>query len=230
MKPLIILLLTLWIAPPVISQNYGALRNNMVRTQLETRGINHRATLEAMSKVERHLFVPSAYQKHAYDDAPLPIGYDQTISQPYIVAYMTQLLAPKAGDRVLEIGTGSGYQAAILAEIVDEVYTIEIVKELGERSKKLMGKLGYDNVEVIIGDGYKGLAAKAPFDGIIVTAAAEEIPPPLIEQLRDGGKMVMPVGPSASVQTLMLVEKQDGKIIKTNLTPVRFVPFTRQKK
>ncbi|PPK99365.1 protein-L-isoaspartate(D-aspartate) O-methyltransferase [Parapedobacter indicus] len=229
MKSLILSLLVFLILQPVVAQRYDALRNSMVRTQLETRGINHSATLEAMRKVERHLFVPATYQKYAYDDGPLPIGYHQTISQPYIVAYMTQLLAPKAGDRVLEIGTGSGYQAAILAEIVKEVYTIEIVNELGERTKKLLDKLGYDNVHVIIGDGHKGLHTKAPFDAIIVTAAPEEIPQPLIDQLKDGGRMVIPVGPEASTQTLMLIEKRDGGITKTNLTPVRFVPFTRKK-
>lgn len=227
MKPLISLLSALWIALPIAAQNYTAQRNTMVRTQLETRDINHAATLEAMRKVERHLFVPATHRKYAYEDSPLPIGYNQTISQPYIVAYMTQLLAPKAGDRVLEIGAGSGYQAAVLAEIVSEVYTIEIVKELGERTQKLMEKLGYDNVHVIIGDGYKGLDTKAPFDAIIVTAAAEEIPPPLIEQLKDGGKMVIPVGAQTAAQTLMLIEKKKGRITKTSLAPVRFVPFTR---
>lgn len=229
MKQLLPILLAFGISQPAISQNYMDLRNNMVRNQIEARGINHQPTLEAMRKVERHLFVPFQYQKRAYDDTPLPIGYGQTISQPFIVAYMTQLLEPKADDRVLEIGTGSGYQAAVLAEIVDEVYTIEIVKELGEQTKKLMRKLGYNNVEVIIGDGYKGLKAKAPFDAIIVTAAAKDIPPPLIEQLKDGGKMVIPVGSPSTVQTLILVEKRDGQVFTTNLSEVRFVPFTREK-
>ena len=228
MKSLVVLLLAIWITLPIEAQNYTAQRNTMVRTQLETRGINHSATLEAMRKVERHLFVPTTHQKYAYDDRPLPIGYDQTISQPYIVAYMTQLLEPKPGDRVLEIGAGSGYQAAVLAEIVSEVHTIEIVKELGERTQKLMDKLGYDNVHTIIGDGYKGLETKAPFDAIIVTAAAEEIPPALIEQLKEGGKMVIPVGAQAATQTLILIEKKEGRIIKTDLAPVRFVPFTRE--
>lgn len=228
MKSLVLSLLAFLILQLAVAQNYDALRNAMVRTQLEARGINHPATLQAMRKVPRHLFVPANYRKYAYDDGPLPIGYHQTISQPYIVAYMTQLLAPKASDRVLEIGAGSGYQAAILAEIVSEVYTIEIVKELGQRTQKLMDKLGYDNVHVIIGDGYSGLDTKAPFDIIIVTAAPEEIPPPLIDQLKEGGRMVIPVGPEASTQTLTLLEKRDGRIIKSNLTPVRFVPFTRE--
>ncbi len=229
MAPYVALLLISWIVLPAAVQNYTALRKAMVYHQIEARGIDHPATLEAMRKVERHLFVPTSLQKYAYEDKPLPIGYDQTISQPYIVAYMTQLLAPKAGDRILEIGAGSGYQAAVLAEIVSEVYTIEIVKELGERTKKLMDKLGYKNVSIIIGDGYQGLETKAPFDAIIVTAAAEDIPPPLIEQLKDGGKMVIPVGPQASTQTLMLIEKKGDELIKTNLSLVRFVPFTRDK-
>lgn len=229
LKPFLALLLSLFISTQAISQNYENLRNNMVSKQIEARGISHRPTLEAMRKVERHLFVPPQYQKNAYDDTPLPIGYGQTISQPYIVAKMTELLEPVAGDRVLEIGTGSGYQAAVLAEIVGNVYTIEIVKELGQQTKKLMGRLGYTNVEVIIGDGYKGLEAKAPFDAIIVTAAIEDIPPTLIKQLKNGGKMIIPVGSASAVQNLVLVEKRGGKIYKTSLEAVRFVPFTRQK-
>ncbi|MGK6350541.1 protein-L-isoaspartate(D-aspartate) O-methyltransferase [Parapedobacter sp. DT-150] len=210
-----------------MAQDYQHLRTDMVRRQLAARGITHRATLDAMEKVERHLFVPPEYRKQAYDDTPLPIGYEQTISQPYIVAYMTQLLDPRAGDRILEIGTGSGYQAAILAEIGAQVYTIEIVEELGEQAKQRMGQLDYDQVAVIIGDGYKGLPEEAPFDAIVVTAAPEEIPPPLIEQLKEGGKLVIPVGPPGAVQTLMLVEKKQGGIIRRELSPVQFVPFTR---
>uniref|UniRef100_UPI003D7F5F93 protein-L-isoaspartate(D-aspartate) O-methyltransferase n=1 Tax=Pedobacter sp. TaxID=1411316 RepID=UPI003D7F5F93 len=186
-----------------------------------------RATLQAMRKVKRHLFLPLKHQKNAYDDMPLPIGYGQTISQPFMVAYMTQLLEPEAKHRVLEIGTGSGYQAAVLAEIVQQVYTIEIVKALGMQTKKKLQELGYHNVEVITGDGYKGLPAKAPFDGIIVTAAAETIPPPLVAQLKDGGRMVIPVGASSAVQTLVLLEKRKGKVFTTDVTKVRFVPFTR---
>ncbi len=199
----------------------------MIRQQLTSRGIDHRPTLEAMGKVERHLFVPAQHQRWAYADSPLPIGHGQTISQPYIVAYMTQALALTATDRVLEIGTGSGYQAAVLAEIVKEVYTIEIVKELGGQAKRRLDSLGYDRVTVIIGDGYKGLEAKAPFDAIMVTAAPDEVPPPLIDQLKDGGKIVIPVGPPAAIQTLMLIEKRGDEIIRTNLSAVRFVPFTR---
>jgi len=222
-------MLVLWMSKPGFSQNYEELRQKMVREQIENRGIHHRATLKAMRKVERHLFVPPKFQQHAYDDSPLLIGYNQTISQPYIVAYMTQMLQPKEGHRILEVGTGSGYQAAVLAEIVDKVYTIEIVKELGDKAKKLLHQLGYNNVEVIIGDGYQGLASQAPFDGIIVTAAADQIPPPLIRQLKEGGRMVIPIGSPSSVQTLMLITKRNGKIFQREMSPVRFVPFTRDK-
>ena len=201
----------------------------MVHNQIENRGIYHKATLRAMRKVPRHLFVPTHLRSNAYDDHPMVIGHEQTISQPYMVAYMTQLLQPKEGDRILEVGAGSGYQAAVLAEIVDTVYTIEIVKALGERAKSLLSKLGYQNVKVIIGDGYQGLASKAPFDGIIVTAAAEKIPPPLLKQLKDGGRMVIPIGSPSTVQTLILVTKKNGKVTTRELAPVRFVPFTREK-
>jgi protein-L-isoaspartate(D-aspartate) O-methyltransferase len=227
MRILMILLVLTTAIPPVFAQNFEKLRQNMVRQQLQNRGIDHRATLDAMRNVERHLFVPHAQQRRAYDDGPQPIGYGQTISQPYIVAYMTQIIDPGPGYKVLEIGAGSGYQAAVLAEIVDMVYTIEIIPELGNRARELLDKL-YDNVEVTIGDGYYGLDEHAPFDAIIVTAAAEYIPPPLISQLRDGGKMIIPVGSPFLVQTLMLVEKKGEKIITSNLMPVRFVPFTRQ--
>ena len=227
MKTLLVILLIL-LNLPLISQDYEKLRETMVRRQIRNRGISHRPTLEAMRNVERHLFVPAAQRRRAYDDGPLPIGYGQTISQPYIVAYMTQLVNPGPGDRVLEIGAGSGYQAAILGEIVDRVYTIEIIPELGNHAGRLLNNLGYDNVEVVIGDGYYGLEEHAPFDAIIVTAAAEYIPPPLVDQLSDGGKMVIPVGSPFMVQTLMLVEKKGDRITTTNLMPVRFVPFTRE--
>jgi protein-L-isoaspartate(D-aspartate) O-methyltransferase len=230
MRKAVYVLLALIFSLPGVAQNFDRMRNNMVRTQIESRGINHQATLDAMRKVERHLFVPTRSQARAYDDNPMPIGYGQTISQPYIVAFMTQLVNPGPGDRVLEIGAGSGYQAAVLAEIVDSVYTIEIVPELGEQATKRMQDLGYTNVEVIIGDGYFGLPGKAPFDAIVVTAAAEYIPPPLVEQLKEGGKMIIPVGSPFMVQTLILVEKQDGKLKTTNLMAVRFVPFTRSNK
>jgi protein-L-isoaspartate(D-aspartate) O-methyltransferase len=211
-----------------VAQDYDRLRENMVRRQIISRGVDHQPTLEAMRNVERHRFVPAGNRRRAYDDGPLPIGYGQTISQPYIVAYMTQLVDPKPGDRVLEIGAGSGYQAAVLGEIVDQVYTIEIIPELGHQAGKVLRDLGYDNVEVLIGDGYYGLEEHAPFDAIVVTAAAEYIPPPLIAQLKDGGKMIIPVGSPFLVQTLMLVEKKGERITTTNLMPVRFVPFTRK--
>lgn len=215
--------------PMTMAQSYEQLRETMVREQLEARGIAHRSTLDAMRKIPRHLFVPALQRNRAYDDMPLPIGYGQTISQPFMVATMTELLRPKPGDRILEIGAGSGYQAAVLAKIVKEVYTIEIVRELGEQTGRLLKELGYDNIHLIIGDGYNGLEEKAPFDAIIVTAAPENIPPPLIAQLKEGGRMVIPVGEPSTIQTLMLVEKRNGKIRKTHLSPVRFVPFTRQK-
>jgi protein-L-isoaspartate(D-aspartate) O-methyltransferase len=227
MKPILIFIILLLNGPDAVTQNFERLRENMVRQQIRNRGINHKSTLRAMQNVERHRFVPAAQQMRAYDDGPIPIGYGQTISQPYIVAYMTQLADPEPGDRVLEIGAGSGYQAAVLGEIVRQVYTIEIIPELAERSRRLLGELGYDNVEVITGDGYFGHEQHAPYDAIVVTAAAEYIPPPLIEQLRDGGKMIIPVGSPFMVQTLMLVEKKGEKITTTSLMPVRFVPFTR---
>lgn len=229
MSRLLLSLLTLNVLQPAASQPYERLRQLMVHDQLEARGISHRLTLDAMRKVPRHLFVPVQHRELAYEDRPLSIGYEQTISQPFMVASMTELLRPKSGDRILEIGAGSGYQAAVLAEIVEEVYTIEIVPELGEQTGRLLKNLGYENVHLIIGDGYKGMEEKAPFDAIIVTAAAEDIPPPLIQQLKEGGRMVIPIGDPSAIQTLMLVEKQKGKIRKTSLSPVRFVPFTREK-
>jgi protein-L-isoaspartate(D-aspartate) O-methyltransferase len=184
--------------------------------------------LSAMRTVPRHRFVPEDLVRHAYEDQPLPIGHGQTISQPFIVASMTELLGVGSEDRVLEIGTGSGYQAAVLAEIVDQVFTIEIVEALARSSRARLEELGYENVEVRHGDGYFGWEEEAPFDGIIVTAAASHIPPPLLEQLRPGARMVIPVGPPFQVQTLMLIERQaDGRIVQRSLMPVRFVPFTR---
>ncbi len=206
---------------------YQKKRESMVKYQIEQRGVRGEAALKAMRKVPRHLFVPENYQSRAYDDNPLPIGYGQTISQPYIVAYMTEAIDLQPHFKVLEIGTGSGYQAAVLAEIVDKTYTIEIVEELGKQAKARLQKLGYDNIEVRIGDGYYGWKEHAPYDAIIVTAAAEFIPPPLIEQLKPGGKMIIPVGSPFMVQTLMLLEKVGGKTRTKSLFPVQFVPFTR---
>ncbi|MEM4368354.1 MAG: protein-L-isoaspartate(D-aspartate) O-methyltransferase [Candidatus Anstonellales archaeon] len=198
----------------------------MVEKQLKGRDITDEKVLNAMLKIERHKFVPEQYQDFAYIDEPLPIGYGQTISQPYIVALMTQLLELKGDERILEIGTGSGYQAAVLAEIVKEVYTIEIIPQLAHRAEKLLEELGYKNIFVKVGDGYLGWPEYAPFDGIIVTCAPDHIPQPLIEQLKDGGRIVIPVGEIH--QELVVVEKQKEKIIKRRVIPVRFVPMIRQ--
>jgi len=206
---------------------YSTQRHSMVRTQIKNRGVKHEETLRAMETVPRHLFVPASYRSGAYDDRPLPIGYGQTISQPYIVAYMTELMKPTKGMIALEIGTGSGYQAAVLAEIVDQVYTIEIVPQLGRSAESILKKQGYSNVAVKIADGYHGWEEIGPFDIIMVTAAADHIPPPLIEQLKEGGRMIIPVGSPFLVQQLMLVEKKNGKARTKSLIPVRFVPFTR---
>lgn len=207
---------------------YEKERNSMVRQQIQSRGIKDKNTLTAMKTVQRHLFVPDDYKRDAYDDRPLPIGYGQTISQPYIVAFMTEMLKVGAGDTVLEIGTGSGYQAAVLAEFVNQVYTIEIVEALGLSAKERLKTQKYRNVEVKIADGYYGWKEHGPFDGIVVTAASEYIPPPLIDQLKDGGRMIIPIGSPFNVQTLMLVTKRGAKITTESLMLVRFVPFTRK--
>jgi len=202
-------------------------RKNMVLYQIETRGLEHSSTLKAMRTVPRHLFVPANLSDYAYDDRPLPIGHGQTISQPYIVAYMTSIIQPKADFKVLEVGTGSGYQAAILSEIVDSVYTIEIVEPLYLQAFERLADLGYDNVKVKFGDGFYGWEKHGPYDAIVVTAAAEYIPPPLLDQLKTGGKMIIPVGSPFIVQSLVLVNKKKDKITTSNLMSVRFVPFTR---
>jgi len=213
---------------PLFAQDdYAIRRERMVATQIAERGIDNLATLRAMRHVPRHLFVPEERRESAYDDGPLPIGYGQTISQPYMVAYMTEVIQPEEGQRVLEIGTGSGYQAAVLAEIVDTVYTIEIITELYRSSASRLASLGYENVRARNADGYHGWVEAAPFDAIVVTAAAEHIPPPLIRQLKDGGLMVIPVGSPFFVQTLMLVERDGDDYTTRSLMPVRFVPFTR---
>jgi protein-L-isoaspartate(D-aspartate) O-methyltransferase len=185
------------------------------------------AVLDAMRQIPREAFVPEDVKAFAYEDSPLPIGYSQTISQPFIVALMTDLLNVGPGDTVLEIGTGSGYQAAVLSPLVDQVYSIEIVPELGERAAGTLEEQGFENVETRVADGYYGWAEAAPFDGIVVTAAAGQIPPPLVEQLEPGGKMIIPIGTPFSAQMLMLVEKQeDGSITTRQILPVQFVPFT----
>ncbi len=196
---------------------------------LGAEGIGERV-LEAMERVPRHRFVPEGWRFAAYEDQPLPIGAGQTISQPFIVAFMTELLEVAPGDRVLEVGTGSGYQAAVLAELGAQVYTIEIVAELGQRSAQTLKELGYSAVATRIGDGYLGWPEAAPFDAIVVTAAADEIPKPLLEQLKPGGRLVIPVGAVFDAQDLLLVTKsEDGKTSEREVLPVRFVPLTRAK-
>jgi protein-L-isoaspartate(D-aspartate) O-methyltransferase len=203
--------------------DFQTLRARMVADQIAARGVRDKAVLDAMKTVPRHQFVPAEHAREAYADYPLPIGYEQTISQPYIVAYMTEALQVKKGGKVLEIGTGSGYQAAVLAEMGVEVYSIEIVEPLANRASVLLKNLGY-KVHVKSGDGYMGWPEAAPFDGIIVTAAPEEIPPPLKEQLKEGGRIVVPVG--RFFQDLKVLKKQDGKLVKEKTLPVRFVPMT----
>ncbi len=211
------------------ADKYSIARNEMVRTQIIARGISDISTIKAMRKVPRHLFVPDRYLNDAYGDYPVSIGYQQTISQPYIVAYMTEVVRPTAKKRALEIGTGSGYQAAILAEIIDTVYTIEIIPELAIESAERFKKLAYNNIVGKSGDGYHGWTEKSPFDIIIVTAAADEVPEPLIEQLAENGRLVIPVGEPGSIQELILIVKKHGKIERSRLTFVRFVPFRREK-
>jgi len=185
------------------------------------------AVVTALTQVKRHHFVLENYQHYSYDNRPLPIGKGQTISQPFIVALMTELLALEKGHKVLEVGTGSGYQAAILAQLASQVYTIEIIPELGESAEKRLTSLGYHNVEVKVGDGFRGWPEQAPFDAIIVTAAPREIPPPLIEQLKNGGRMVIPVGGQHQIQQLMLLQKdKHGKVTQRSVLAVRFVPLT----
>lgn len=203
-------------------------RERMVQNQIMARGVQDTSTLRAMRSVPRHKFVPPGLASYAYGDSPLSIGFDQTISQPYIVALMTELIKPRKGQRVLEIGTGSGYQAAVLAEIVDSVFTIEIVRELAASAENRLTSLGYRNVIVRHGDGYLGWPEHAPFDAIVVTAAPDHVPQPLIEQLKDGGVMVIPVGPVESVQALTVVKKKGKNIISETKLPVRFVPLIRE--
>ena len=216
-------------------ERFRRLREEMVQTQIATdrwtgsQAVRDPLVLDSLRKTPRHRFVSAELVPYAYDDRPLPIGYGQTISQPYLVARMTELLEPKAVHRILEIGTGSGYQAAVLSPLVAQVYTIEIIEPLGNAARQRLSALGYKNVEVRVGDGYYGWPEHAPFDGIIVTAAAEHVPPPLIEQLKPGGRMVIPVGNPFQPQMLVLVTKgskgpRDLQV--RNLMPVAFVPLT----
>lgn len=222
------LCLLAWLACQTPS-DYTTLRQEMVSRQIAARGVTDERILTALRTVPRHLFVPEALRFKAYTDQPLPIGQGQTISQPYIVAYMTELLRVDSSHTVLEIGTGSGYQAAVLALLVKKVYTIEIVPELGRSAAQRLKDLGYYNVEVKIGDGYQGWPEVAPFDRIIVTAAPEEIPPELVKQLKPGGRMVVPTGPQWWGQDLLIVDKQpDGTVKVTKTIPVRFVPMVHE--
>ncbi len=211
---------------PEAAAYFSSLRQKMVEEHLRSRDITDEAVLEVMGKVERHRFVPSDLRDDAYEDHPLPIGYGQTISQPYIVAFMTQGLEVDKGDKVLEIGTGSGYQAAVLAELVKKVYTIEIIEELAASAEQRLQGLGYDAVEVKHADGYFGWEKHAPFGAIIVTAAANHIPPPLLRQLRDGGKLIIPLGDTRTFQTLTIVTKNGDELDTEFITGVRFVPLT----
>ena len=232
-----LLMLCCWFfTSSLLADEYTEAREQLVQVieadvRMTSQYLNRQAldprVMKAMGKVLRHEFVRTALQRLAYHNRPLPIGYGQTISQPYIVAIMTDLLKPASDNKVLEIGTGSGYQAAVLAELVKQVYSIEIIKPLGEQATRRLSRLGYDNVMTKIGDGYYGWEANAPFDSIVVTAVASHIPPPLIKQLKVGGRMVIPVGSRFLTQQLLLVTKEEGdKITTRQILPVRFVPLT----
>ena len=213
------------ISPPK-RDKYTEARSKMVQQQIKDRGVHDESVLDAMRTVPRHEFVLERYLDFAYDDSPLPINHGQTISQPYMVALMTELLDVNLGDSVLEIGTGSGYQAAILAEMGIDVYSVEIIPQLANEAKGRLLSLGYDQINLLTADGYYGWEANAPYDAIIVTAAPDHLPQPLISQLREGGRLVIPIGPVGAVQTLWLFEKIDGEIQATNMGGVRFVPLT----
>lgn len=205
----------------------AAQRERMVKEQIVVRGVTDERILAALRKVPREEFVPQDERGESYTDQPLPIGYGQTISQPYVVAFMTEKLRPQPQDRVLEIGTGSGYQAAVLAELVAEVYSIEIVEPLAKTAETTLQRLGYKNVHVKFGDGYKGWAEHAPFDAIIVTCAPDHVPQPLVDQLKENGRMIIPVGPTFA-QQLYLLEKRNGEVRQSAVLDVRFVPMTRE--
>jgi protein-L-isoaspartate(D-aspartate) O-methyltransferase len=213
-------------ATVILCDEYTEKRREMVETQIQSRGITDSATIEAMMSVPRHLFVPEDLQSEAYADYPLPIGHGQTISQPYVVALMTSLLHLKGDEKALEVGTGSGYQAAVLATIVQEVYTVEIIPELAERADTTLKECGYGNVTVRNADGYFGWEEHQPYDVIMITAAVDHIPPPLLQQLADGGRLVLPLGNPLYYQTLTVVEKRGNEFITTHSTSVRFVPLT----
>lgn len=210
--------------PPTPAQTADQ-RAEMVERQVEARGVHDPATLAAMRAVPRHEFLPMRLRDEAYGDYPLPIGHGQTISQPYIVAFMTEVIEPRPGQKILEVGAGSGYQAAVLAQMGAEVYTIEIVEPLAEMARQTLGRLGYKSAHVRHGDGYHGWPENAPFDAIIVTCAPDEIPPKLVAQLKDGGRMIIPVG-GGMEQELVLLRKEGDRVVKQSVLPVRFVPMT----
>jgi protein-L-isoaspartate(D-aspartate) O-methyltransferase len=210
---------------PQTEDGYRMARTEMVEEQIRSYGITNAAVIKAMLEVPRHIFVPEEQRSQAYGDHPLPIGYGQTISQPLIVAYMCDMAKISPDDRVLEVGTGSGYHAAVMSRLAKVIYSMEIVPELAERSQKALAGLGYDNIETRYGDGYYGWPEKGPFQVIMVTAAAGQIPPPLLEQLAEGGRMLIPVGQPFLVQNLVIAEKRNGKIYSRTLIPVRFVPL-----
>jgi protein-L-isoaspartate(D-aspartate) O-methyltransferase len=214
--------------PRTESARLDAQREIMVRTQIQARGVKDERVLAAMRKVPREEFVTADRRPFAFEDRPLPIGEEQTISQPYIVGLMTELLELREGEKVLEIGTGSGYQAAILAELTPNVYSIEILEPLATRAKETLARLGYDGIKLMTGDGYKGWPEYAPFDAIIVTCAPESVPEPLKEQLREGGRMVIPVGPQWTGQTLYVLRKKGGELVGEEGISVGFVPMVRE--
>jgi protein-L-isoaspartate(D-aspartate) O-methyltransferase len=214
-----------WEENPSSEAEYTAKRLRMVHTQIERRGIRDRRVIEAMREVPRHLFVPERFRFMAYDDSPVPIGFEQTISQPYIVAYMLQSLKLTGLEKVLEIGTGSGYQSAVLARLCEKVYTVEIIQEFATRAEALLEQLGLSNIKIRCGDGYLGWAKAAPFDRVIVSAAPGQVPPPLVEQLQPGGRMILPLGDFD--QRLLLIHKTaTNKSFRRKLVPVKFVPMT----
>ena len=228
--PVILLILAFLFPQGILAQEpdrFAPQREAMVKSQILARGVKDIRVLKAMEKVPRHLFVPKKYRAAAYGDYPLPIGEGQTISQPYIVAYMTEALDLDPEEKVLEIGTGSGYQAAVLAELVKEVYTIEIIEALGKRARETLDKLGYGNIHVMIGDGYKGWPAASPFDAVIVTCAPEEVPSALVQQLKEGGRMILPIGKAGAIQQLVRAVKKDGRLVRQKVMDVRFVPMVR---
>lgn len=215
-------------APPAEEPAFEAARARMVRDQLVSRGIRDARVLAALGKVPRQEFVPAPLRAEAYEDGPLPIGHGQTISQPYVVAFMTEALVLRPRDRVLEIGTGSGYQAAVLAWLVAEVFSVELLEPLARRAEATLQRLGYANVKVRAGDGYLGWPEAAPFDAIIVTCAPDQVPEALVEQLKVGGRMIVPVGSQGAAQELVLLRKQPGRLERQAVLPVRFVPMVKR--